>query len=251
MAPSAGSFAELAGRFPVSAGEAASNLLSLLVGLMVVAAGSLSAAAVSVGSVGYIREFILLPDVVLIPVIVIAIGAVAAWGILESVTFAAILTLTEIGGLLLIIGGGFASDPEILLRLPEVIPPFDDFAPWIGVGSAGLLAFFAFIGFEDLVNVAEEVRRPERTLPRAIFLTLIISTLAYVLVVSISVLLVRPEELGASEAPLSLVFERTTGLSPTAITLIAIVATLNGGLINMIMASRVPSQWVFICAGWY
>jgi len=246
MAPSAGSFAELAGRFPVSAGEAAyvregfrSKLLSLLVGLMVVAAGSVSAATVSVGSAGYIREFILLPDVVLIPIIVIAIGAVAAWGILESVTFAAILTLIEIGGLLLVIGGGFASDSEILLRLPEVIPPLDDLAPWIGVGSAGLLAFFAFIGFEDLVNVAEEVKRPERTLPRAIFLTLIISTLAYVLVVGIGVLLVPPQELGASEAPLSLVFERTTGLSPTAITLIAIVATLNGGLINMIMASRV------------
>jgi len=246
MAPSAGSFAELAGRFPVSAGEAAyvregfrSNLLSLLVGLMVVVAGSVSAATVSVGSAGYIREFILLPNIVLIPTIVIAIGAVAAWGILESVTFAAILTLTEIGGLLLIIGGGFVSDPEILLRLPEVIPPFDDASAWIGVGSAGLLAFFAFIGFEDLVNVAEEVKRPERTMPRAIFLTLIVSTLAYMLVVSIGVLLVRPEELGASEAPLSLVFERTTGLSPTAITLIAIVATLNGAIINMIMASRV------------
>jgi amino acid transporter len=232
MAPSAGSFAYVREGFH-------SNLLSLLVGLMVVAAGSVSAATVSVGCAGYIREFLALPNAVLVPIIVLAIGAVAAWGILESVTFAAIFTLVEIGGLLLIIAGGFAADPEILLRLPEVIPPLNDPAAWIGVGSAGLLAFFAFIGFEDLVNVAEEVKRPERTLPRAIFLTLIITTLAYVLVISISVLSVRPEELGVSEAPLSLVFERTTGLSPAAVTLIAIVATLNGAIINMIMASRV------------
>jgi len=246
MAPSAGSFAELACRLPVSAGEAAyvragfrSNGLSLLVGLMVVAAGSVSAATVSVGSAGYIREFILLPDLVLIPLTIVAIGAIAAWGILESVTFAAIFTLIEIGGLVLVIAGGFASDPEILVRLPDVVPSLGDTAAWIGVASAGLLAFFAFIGFEDLVNIAEEVKRPERTLPRAIFLTLIITTLAYALVVSIGVQMVPPEELGRAKAPLSMIFERATGFSPAVITLIAIVATLNGGLINLIMAARV------------
>ncbi len=108
-----------------------------------------------------------------------------------------------------------------------------------GVLSASLLAFFAFIGFESLANIAEEVKDPQKTLPKAIFLTLAISTLFYVLVVWIALISVPRAELAAARAPLSLVFERVTGASPLAISAIAIVATINGIIAQMVMASRV------------
>ncbi len=246
MAFTASSFAELSGRYPVSAGEAAyinasfnSRTLSLLVGLGVTSAGIVSAATISIGSAGYIQQFINIPENILIITVVAIMGLVAIWGITESITLAGILTLVEIGGLLLIIFGGFFGDASVVTKVPDVIPPVMDINIWLAIFSAGLLAFFAFIGFEDLVNVAEESKNPQTTMPMAIFLTLTISTLLYFLVAAISVLSVPVDELGASKAPLALVFSKTTGLPPITITIIAIIATVNGIIIQMIMASRV------------
>jgi len=246
MTFSACSFAELTGRMPVSAGEAAyvragfrSEILSVFVGLLVIGAGSISAAAICVGSAGYIKYFINLPDWLIIVSVIFLMGGIAAWGIMESVTFAAILTVIEIGALLVISFIGIYHQPEILTRIHEVVPPSFSMDHWSVIMSAGLLAFFAFVGFEDLVNVAEEVKEPEVTLPKAIFLTLIISTLIYVVVVSVSVLIVPTEILANSKAPLNDVYIYATGGSPTWISVIAIFATLNGVIVQMVMGARV------------
>ncbi len=247
MLPSALSFAELVGRLPTSAGEAAyvragfnSRTLSVIVGLMVVTVGTVSAAAICIGSVGYIRQFIDLPGHVLIPIVVAAMTLVAAWGVRESVSFAAVMTLIEIIGLLLVIGGGFFAGGEAAANVPpEPAPDHSMVQIGFGILSGGVLAFFAFIGFEDLVNMAEETQEPATTLPMAIFLTLGISTTLYILVAIVAVLNVPIAELAGAEAPLSLVFERTTGISPQAISAIAIIATLNGVIVQIIMASRV------------
>jgi amino acid transporter len=246
MAFSAASFAELSTRFPVSAGESAyvragfrSGSLALVVGFLVILSGVVSSAAITVGSTGYLREFVDLPNAVLVPIVVLAIGAVAAWGIMESVIFASIFTVIEAGALLAIVAVGIGSNPELVFDIPRVIPPVADLGAWAAISSAGLLAFFAFIGFEDIVNLAEEVKRPERTLPWAIFLTLGLGTLIYFLVTTVAVLSVPIDELAASSAPISLVFAHITGASPVVITAIAIVATLNGVIIQIIMASRV------------
>ncbi|MFY0610380.1 MAG: amino acid permease [Hyphomicrobiaceae bacterium] len=247
MLPSACSFAELVGRLPVSAGEAAyvragfgSQNLSVIVGLMVVSAGTVSAAAICLGSVGYIRQFIDLPGAVLIPAVVALMTLVGAWGVRESVTFAAVMTMIEIVGLLVVIAGGFMGASSVATI--DVTPLPDGMTLMqigFGIMSGGVLAFFAFIGFEDLVNMAEETREPGRTLPRAIFLTLIISTSLYVLISIVAVLNVPVPQLASAEAPLSLVFERTTGASPATISAIAIIATLNGVIVQIIMGSRV------------
>ncbi len=246
MAFTAGSFSELVVRMPVTAGEAAyvlrgfhSKTLSLVVGLMVVTAGLVSAATVTIGGAGYINVFVDLPQPVVVTVIVVVMGAVVAWGITESVVFAGIFTVLEIAGLLVIVAFGFGHDPALALRLVEVVPATFDLAIWSGVLSAGLLAFFAFVGFEDIVNIAEEVKRPAHTLPWAIALTLAISTLLYLSVVSVAVLTVPIPELAASNAPLAIVFERVTGASRGYMSAVAIIATLNGMIIQMIMASRV------------
>jgi amino acid transporter len=246
MALSAASFAELAGRLPVAAGEAAyareafqSDRLATIVGLLVIAIAIVSAAAISVGSAGYVGVFLTLPEPVLVTGVVLAMGAIAAWGIKESVIFASVMTLIEIGGLVLLILAGAAAGPELVTRLPEALPPLGTAGVVSGILGTALLAVFAFIGFEGLANIAEEVRDPQRTLPRAIFLTLAISTLLYVLVVWVSLVTASPAELSDSKAPLALVFERLTGASPRVMSLIAIVATLNGIIVQIIMSSRV------------
>ena len=246
MAPSAASFAELAARMPMSAGEATyvraglkSTFLARLVGLLVIATAIISAATVSRGCAGYIQVFVELPIAFIVTSVVLSLGALTAGGIWQSVSVAGVMTLIEIGGLLLIIGLGAAYTPDFFQRLPEVWSGLDGAAAWIGITGAILLAFFAFTGFEGLANIAEEVKQPSRTLPIAIFLTLGLVTLLYVMVVWVSVVAVPREELARTAAPLSLVYERVTGASPAVITAIAIAATINGIIVFMVMGSRV------------
>jgi amino acid transporter len=250
MAFSAATFSEFVGRLPVSAGESAyvrfgfgSRSLALVVGTIVMLAGIVSSATISLGSAGYLgtvlSSFVDIDHDWLVILIVLFVGLIACVGILESVVFAAAMTVIEIGGLVAIIAGGFLTQPDLITQLPTVVPHSLDGAIWTGVLSAGLIAFFAFIGFEDMVNIAEEVREPERTMPRAIFITLVIATSLYFLVAAIAVLSVPPDELAASDAPLGLVFGAVTNLPPATISAIAIIATFNGIIIQVIMASRV------------
>jgi amino acid transporter len=246
MALSAASFAELSARFPVSAGEAAyvgegfrSRHLSLIVGLLVVAAGVVSAAAISRGAAGYVGVLVPGPLWLLTVIVVAGMGLVAAWGITEAVALAALMTLIEIGGLVTIIIAGLWRDPSVLSDLPLAVEGLGEAAAWPGILGASLVAFFAFIGFEGIVNVAEEVKQPERTLPLAIALTIVVTAVLYILVVWVIIRSVPPAEIAASKAPVSLAYERLTGASPLAISLIAIVATVNGIIVQMVMASRV------------
>jgi basic amino acid/polyamine antiporter, APA family len=246
MALTAASFAELAGRAPVAAGEAAyvnlafhSNRVSTAVGLLVTGIAVISASTITVGAAGYIAVFLPLPAILLITLVVLTMCAIAAWGIKESVTFVAVMTLIEVGGLVLVILSGILFLPGLFSRLPEMVPPLQAPGTLGAILSTTLLGVFAFVGFESLANVAEEVEDPPRTIPRAIFLTLVIATLLYMLVVWIALLAVPVPEFIQSSAPLALVFERLTGGSPRFMSAIAIIATLNGIIVQIILASRV------------
>ena len=246
MSFSAATFAELGTRMPVSASEAAyvqaafkRDWLSLGVGLLVVAAATISAATISVGSAGYVAVFLSAPAPQIISAVVLTMGVVACLATVQSVTFAAIMTLIEVGGLVLIIIAGLGHGADVVMRLPEIWPSSGDSAALIGIAGTALIAVFAFIGFEHLVNVAEEMKEPSRTLPRALFLTLGLTALLYALVVWIAVTAVPPHELARSSAPLALVFERLTGLPLVTLSAIAVVATLNGIIVHMIMIGRV------------
>ena len=243
MAFTVGSYAELTTRFPVSAGEAAyvraafrSRAASTLTGLLTIVIGIVSSAAVALGAAGYIAQFTDLPPRAVVALVLAGLGAVAAWGILESVLLASLFTLIEAGGLLVIIVAGWQA--QVPLASALALPPLD-IATLSGIGYASLLAFFAFIGFEDLANVVEEAKVPHRDIPRAMVLTLVISTVLYVAVAAIAVAAVPVAELAASPAPLSLVFRTLAGVSPATISVIAIVATLNTILAQMTMAARV------------
>lgn len=242
---SAFSYAELSARMPRSAGEAiyieagfGIQRLSLIVGLMIVLVGVISTATLVHGFAGYLQVFIDLSDWLVIVAVTLLMGLIVAWGISQSVTIAVIMTLFEMGGLLMIIwvaGDSFALVPE---KLPELLPEFE-LSVWYGILLGGFIAFYAYIGFEDIVNVAEEVIEPERNLPRAIILVLVITSLFYLLVTLVSILAIAPERLSRTDAPLALVYQHATGREPIAITLISLVSVVNGALIQIIMASRV------------
>jgi amino acid transporter len=238
------SYAELSTRYPVSAGEAAyvraafqSPAFSTAVGLLTVAIGVISSAAVTLGSAGYIQQFVDLPQSVIVIAVLAILGGVACWGILESVVLASVFTVIEVGGLVIIIVAALRADIPVVTTT-ALLPPLDA-AGLSGIALGSLLAFFAFIGFEDLANVVEEAKVPHRDIPRAMMLTLLISTFLYVIIAAVAVSAVSIERLSSSSAPLSLVFRAVAGASPSTISAIAIVATLNTILAQMTMASRV------------
>lgn len=239
------SFAELSKRFPRVGGafvyvQEGTGLrpLSFSVGMLIAIAGLVSAATVSVGFVGYLQEIIPVSKWIAIPLIVGAVGGIAAWGVQESVMAAGFITLAEVLGLVAVIALGshelFQQPPGIVEGL-FAAPRLEDVFPVLG---STMLCFFAFLGFEDIVNVAEEVENPRRNLPRAIVWTLVVTTILYFCVTAIAVLIVPPDELGASGAPLALVFERSGG-SADLLALIAMAAMLNGALIQILLAARI------------
>lgn len=239
------SYAELATRFPVSAGEAAyveagfgASWLTVAVGLLVALSGIVSASAIAIGAASYLTAIIGLPAPALMIGLVLAMGLVAAWGIAQSVIVAAVVTIIEIGGLFMVIAWGFGSASETAVVLQDLIPPLGG-GHWFGIGAASLLAFFAFIGFEDMANVAEEVKEPTRTFPKAIILTVIIAALLYMATTTAVIFVVPMADLTGSAAPLALVFANAPQVVRDAFAAIAVVATINGILIQIIMASRV------------
>ena len=246
MGLTATSFAELGTRMPVSASEAAyvdaafrRRWLTIAMGLLVVATATISAATIAAGSVGYIGVFVPLPAHWIIIGVVLSMGCVSCLATTQSIMFAGVMTVIEVSGLVLIIAAGAGQGGEVVSRLPEMIPPAFDGAAWAALGGTTLIAVFAFIGFEHLVNIAEELKEPNSTLPRALFITLGVTAALYMLVIWISVVAVPPDDLANSPAPLALVFQRLTGMPLIYMSLIAVVATLNGIVVHMIMIARV------------
>lgn len=239
------SYAELSARFPRSAGEAVyifegtgMRPLAVGVGLAVVTVGIVSTATLANGVVGYVEIFISLPREVIIIVFVAALGLLAAWGITESATAAILISIVEIGGLILIIVIAAPSLARLPARLPELVPPADP-GVWLSIAGGAFLAFYAYIGFEDMVNVAEEVKNPTHTLPTAIILALIITTVLYLVVALVAILSLPVKALAASDAPLALLYQHVTGAPPTLIGAISVLAVINGALVQIVMGSRV------------
>ena len=239
------SFAQLSARFPTAGGAlvyvregTGSPTLSIAVGLLSATAGVISAATVSLGFVGYLTQLVSAPSLFTLFIVVISVGSIAAWGVRESVIAAGVVTMIEVAGLIAVIAFGTVHLDGQAHRVVVLLPIGLDATGWTAIMGSVVLCFYAFLGFEDIVNVAEEVRDVRRVLPKAILWTLGLSTTLYVSVTAVSVLVVPPLELAQADAPLALVFERAGG-SPKLLALIALIAMLNGALIQIIMASRI------------
>ncbi|SPF80353.1 APC family permease [Pseudoprimorskyibacter insulae] len=239
-APTALSYAEFSSRIPDAAGEAAyvesgsgRRWLGVLVGLAIVIAGTISAAAVLRGGAGYLSVATGLDPMVGMIGLGAALTLVAAVGVLESLSLAALFTAIEVLGLALVLWAGWQA--PVSVDFASMSTPAIPSA----IAAAAVLAFFAFIGFEDIVNMAEEVKDPERTLPRAILFALVITTIIYALVCYAAVRTVPIGALASSEQPLALVWEYGTGKTASFLSLIAVFAAANGILAQIVMAARV------------
>lgn len=244
---SAFSYAELSSRFPKSAGESAyileafnNKALSIIIGLLVVFTGIVSAATLLRGFVGYFQVFIPLSDKAIIIALLGGLTLLAAWGIKESVAFAAVITILELVGLVIVIAflhDHFWTLPE---RIDELIPTKENMGGvGLGIVLGGYLAFYAFIGFEDMVNMAEEVHNPHRNLPLSIFLALLIATILYFVIAILAVLAMPPNVLAQAKAPFAALLAEKSVHAKTLISIISLTAIVNGVMVQLIMASRV------------
>ncbi|MBW2466111.1 MAG: amino acid permease, partial [Deltaproteobacteria bacterium] len=238
-------YSELSARYPFSAGEAVYihrglglKWLAVFVGLLICTAGIVSAATICRGFIGYFQVFVDIPDRLALVLLIITLGGIAAWGIKEAVSTAAVFTIIEIVGLLLIIITGMDNISFDRVRAAELLPA-PDAVVWLSILNGAFLAVYAFLGFEDMVNVAEEVKQPERNMPLGIILTLLISTVLYFLVAFVAVMVVPVESLQQSKAPLALVYQNSTGKDPVLISIISLFAVINGALIQIIMSTRI------------
>jgi len=239
------SYAELSSRFPLSAGEAVyiyegfgSPIFSMGIGLLIALAGLLSSATILHGFHGYLSTFMALPEILTILILVVILSMIAIRGITQSMIFACGLTLVEIIGLGMVLYVGMGHIEPDKLSLETMIPPLE-FGVLSSIILGAFLAFFAFVGFEDMVNIAEEVENPTKTMPHAIVIVLLVTTFFYIAIALVSILVVAPERLADSSAPLAMVYETATGKSTAVLSLIAMVAVINGALIQIIMASRI------------
>ncbi|HAW6258809.1 TPA: amino acid permease [Legionella pneumophila] len=232
------SYAELSSRLPLSAGSALyvrrafqQRWLSGLIGWIVVLTGVISAATLSHGFVKYFQLFLPLPPSLIITILVVILSGVAVWGIRESATLILLMTLMEVGGLLMIIYYGRYSLASIDIQSFSFPHSFD------GALIGAFIAFYAFIGFEDMVNTAEETINPEKTLPKAIFLALISATILYVVVAWVIVSTIPSHTLVKTDMPLIEII-KLQGQSPLLFSIIALISITNGILVQIIMASR-------------
>ena len=242
------SYASLGSRYPVASG--ASYIaqrayqrvwLSYGVGLAILASGMTSMATATRVFSGYFQG--LLGSEIPISFIIIGFALLLAglvfWGIKESMWANAVCTVIELGGLLLIIIFGFRFIGSVdYLDATTVANPTGDLGFSL-ILTGAVLTFYSFIGFEDILNVAEEVKNPKRNLPLGLLLAVSIASLIYMSISVIAVSVVPANELANSKQPLVDVMKVSAPWFPSSVySIIAMFAVANTALLNFVMGSR-------------
>ena len=235
------SYAELSSVFPRAAAEYVfiknafkNNFFAFVIGWLTAITSIITAATVAIGFGGYFAEFVNIPIVLSAIGLLVVLSIVNFVGIRESSWTNTIFTVIEAAGLILIIVIGFT------FGTPEPVDYTESPSGFPGIAIAFVLIFFAFIGFEDMANIAEEVKKPRKTLPRAIILSVVISGILYVLVALAVVRVVSWEELASSAAPMALVAQRGLGSEAhILLAAIALFAITNTVLITLVAGSRI------------
>jgi amino acid transporter len=244
----ASSYAELVTKYPRAGGSATyvnnafrNPFVSFMVAFAVMASGITSACTLTLAFSGdYLAQFISVPIIGAALVFMVLVGLINFYGISESVRINVILTCVEITGLVLIVVIGAAAlagghgDPGRAFEFKEGTSVLT------ALLAGTVLAFYALIGFDDSVNVAEETQHPSRNYPRAIFGALLLAGFVYLLVTFTASMVVPTATLADSSGPLLEVVKAGPIAIPTQLfAAIALLAVSNGALINMIMASRI------------
>lgn len=231
------SYAELASAYPKAGADyeysrqAMGRRVASVVGWAIVAGNVVAAAAVALGFGGYFGEFAPISTTLGAMVALAVAGGIAAYGIRESMWMSIALTAVEVGGLLFIIAIGVPHVGEV--------PLFETKSGAAGVLSGAALVIFAYIGFEQVATLAEETREPSRTVPRAVLLSIAVSTVIYMGVAVAAVSVVGWERLSEADAPLTVVASDAIGNGASdLISVIALFSTFNTMLLMVVAASR-------------
>jgi basic amino acid/polyamine antiporter, APA family len=242
------SYASLGSRYPKAGGASyvahrafGKSWLAYGVGLAVLASGLTSMATATRVFSGYFQAW--LGDQLSFPLILIGFALVLAfivfWGIRESMWANAVCTLIEVSGLLVIVlfGASFLGSVDYFNATTPTHPTGEIGLSLVLTGA--VLTFYSFVGFEDILNVAEEVKNPKRTLPIGLLLAVGISSLIYMSISLIAVSAVPAADLAASKQPLVDVVGKVAPWFPSPIySVIAMFAVANTALLNFIMGSR-------------
>lgn len=241
------SYASLGSRYSKAGGAAylvhrafGNSFLAYVIGLCALCSGITSMATASRAFSGYFMSlFGGLPEYVVVMAFCLVIAGVVLRGIRESMWLNIICTTIELSGLLLVLAVGArylgsvnyldavtVNNPSGALGLPLIF-------------SGAVLTFYSFIGFEDIINVSEEVKNPERNVPWGILLAVGISSVIYVGISLVAVSVMPATELAKSSAPLVDVVGIAAPWFPRiGFTFIALFAVANTALLNFIMGSR-------------
>lgn len=237
-------YAELGSRLPYSAGEVrfvetgfGKAQIAQLTGALVILTGIVSSAALAVATIGFADDFIDLPDEFAVGLLVLLMGAIAAWGIGESVAVVAAITVIEVGGLIYVIGAAGLDIPAGV-DWRDLVPPMEA-GIWASIFAGAFLAFYAFVGFEDMVNLAEEVKDVRRTLPAGIVISMVLATVLYCLIALVAVATVPVERLASSSTPLAEIVRNKGNYAMTGLGIVSLLSGFNGALVQIIMSSRV------------
>ncbi|MBL7985714.1 MAG: amino acid permease [Flavobacteriales bacterium] len=235
------SYAELSAAFPRSGGEyvyaqqAFGQRAGTSVGLLIALNGTISAATVSLGFAGYFTALVGLPILPVALAIIVVLLLVNIRGIQASSALNIALTIVEVVGLLIVCIAAWPSAGSVdLLAMPDGGPN--------GLFFAAALGFFAYMGFEDIVKLAEETHAPERNIPRALFISNGIVLVIYVALAMLVVSAMPWQRLAVESAPLAAIVEGRWGRTGLVVVgIAALFSTSNTLLSNLLGSSRVLS----------
>lgn len=230
------SYAELSSSFPKAGAEyvytnqAFGRRTAFVIAWLLILGGIIAASTVALGFGGYLEALTGSPQLLGAGIVITLASFLLFYGVKESATAAIIGTLVEAGGLILIVFVGLPYLGSI---------DFFEITDFSGVFSAAALIFFAYIGFEEISRMAEETKNPQKTMPKAIILAVIFTSVLYVLVAMSAISVLGAEALGASEAPLADVAQKALGeKAHTILAIIALFATANTVLMLQFATSR-------------
>jgi basic amino acid/polyamine antiporter, APA family len=232
------SYAELSSMFKGNAAEydyvkaAINEKFAVGIGLAMILSTVIAGAAVSLGFGGYFASLVDAPLLLGALLLIILMTAINFVGIKQATWFNAISTFIEFAGLVVIVILGVKFFGSVnYLEMPLGVT---------GVFQSAALVFFAFIGFESIVKLREETKNPEVTIPRAIILSILITSVVYVLVAISAVSVIGWQALAASSAPLAEVARVAlqNSVIGRVLAIIALFSTANTVLLAMVTGSR-------------
>lgn len=232
-------YAELSALFPSSGGEfsfvkeAVGLRWAYVIGAMVALSGIMSSATISIGFAGYLSQLAQAPRHMMALGIIAFIFLINLLGIRQSSVVNIVFTLLETCGLLFVI---YTAAPALGKVDYTELPPKGIH----GLLTGAAICFFAFTGFEDAVKLAEETKRPERNIPRGLFIAALVVICIYLAIAVVAISMIPFEELARSESPLATVVEKRFGRQGALVIAgVALFSTSNSLLSNMLGASRV------------